>query len=617
MFSISQNFKIISMNLKKFIFKKRYLVIAFFAFIIPVIIFASVDQLTYTIVADSVNNAIFRRQAGTNGDSDPTNASVANAAICVNNNTGGSSHTYFVSNKTKKEIDSFFTNPPYGVTVSATSCCGDFICNGTETCSNCTGDCGSCFVCGNTVTGVDGLTYGTVLAANGKCWLDRNLGATRVAQSATDSSAYGYLYQWGRGSDGHQIKTSPTITTTSSSDTPGHNQFIITSASPYNWRSPANDNLWQGVNGVNNPCPVGFRIPTQSDWGTFTSVSGVTNTATAYSSVLKLTVPGNRDLGSGVIVSAGSTGLYWSSTIFGADASALYFYSSSLGWSHIHERADGMAIRCIYQPVQYTLQYNTTGNGSVSGNTTQLVDSGSSGTAVTAVPADGYYFVNWSDGSTANPRTDTNVTANKTVNANFALFTCGNILFDVRDNNSYPTAQIGSQCWTIKNAAYLPSVRQGTAVNNAGLGYYVYGYNGTTVATAKALSNYINYGALYNNSAALTACPSGWHIPSNTEFQTLTSYNDSQVKATSSNSPVVWNGNNSSGFTAIPGGWLESSGLFTYQGSKAYFWTATQVPGYSKAYAATIWDGQFLVGSGGQAYGYGTSLGMSVRCVKN
>ena len=45
---------------------------------------------------------------------------------------------------------------------------------------------------------------------------------------------------------------------------------------------------------------------------------------------------------------------------------------------------------------------------------------GASGTAVTAVAATGYHFVNWSDTSTANPRTDTNVTANVSVTANFA-----------------------------------------------------------------------------------------------------------------------------------------------------------------------------------------------------
>ncbi|OGO36967.1 MAG: hypothetical protein A2147_09840 [Chloroflexi bacterium RBG_16_57_8] len=71
-------------------------------------------------------------------------------------------------------------------------------------------------------------------------------------------------------------------------------------------------------------------------------------------------------------------------------------------------------------PTTYTLTYTAGANGSISGTSPQTVASESSGTAVTAVAATGYHFVSWSDGSTANPRTDTNVTANTSVTANFA-----------------------------------------------------------------------------------------------------------------------------------------------------------------------------------------------------
>ena len=68
----------------------------------------------------------------------------------------------------------------------------------------------------------------------------------------------------------------------------------------------------------------------------------------------------------------------------------------------------------------YTLTYTAGANGGITGTTPQTVNHGASGTAVTAVPTSGYHFVNWSDASTANPRTDTNVTANISVTANFA-----------------------------------------------------------------------------------------------------------------------------------------------------------------------------------------------------
>jgi uncharacterized repeat protein (TIGR02543 family) len=70
---------------------------------------------------------------------------------------------------------------------------------------------------------------------------------------------------------------------------------------------------------------------------------------------------------------------------------------------------------------QYTLTYAAGANGSITGDTPQTVDYGTSGSVVVAVPALGYHFVNWSDGSTANPRTDSNVTGDISVTANFAI----------------------------------------------------------------------------------------------------------------------------------------------------------------------------------------------------
>ena len=61
----------------------------------------------------------------------------------------------------------------------------------------------------------------------GRTWMDRNLGASRVATGSTDAEAYGDLYQWGRAADGHQKRNSSTNTTQSSSDNPGHGNFII------------------------------------------------------------------------------------------------------------------------------------------------------------------------------------------------------------------------------------------------------------------------------------------------------------------------------------------------------------------------------------------------------
>ena len=64
---------------------------------------------------------------------------------------------------------------------------------------------------------------------------------------------------------------------------------------------------------------------------------------------------------------------------------------------------------------QFTLTYTAGANGSISGTSPKTVDYGNDGTAVTAVPDTGYHFVQWSDGRTDNPRTDTDVTKNITL----------------------------------------------------------------------------------------------------------------------------------------------------------------------------------------------------------
>lgn len=71
----------------------------------------------------------------------------------------------------------------------------------------------------------------------------------------------------------------------------------------------------------------------------------------------------------------------------------------------------------------YTLTYLAGENGSIVGEAVQSVEHGSDGSEVTAVADDNYHFVNWSDGSTENPRTDLNITDDLTVTANFEIDT--------------------------------------------------------------------------------------------------------------------------------------------------------------------------------------------------
>ncbi len=178
-----------------------------------------------------------------------------------------------------------------------------------------------------------------------KIWMDRNLGASQVATSATDANAYGDLYQWGRFGDGHQCRNSGTTTTLSSTNTPVNSSYIIASASPNDWRTPQNNNLWQGEAGVNNPCPPNYRLPTDAEWTAERNTWSGNNTSGAFASRLKLTAAGYRGNSiNGALNTVGWEGLYWSSTISGTQSLYLRFgYTGMLGGV----RADGFSVRCI------------------------------------------------------------------------------------------------------------------------------------------------------------------------------------------------------------------------------------------------------------------------------
>ena len=195
------------------------------------------------------------------------------------------------------------------------------------------------------------VQFSTVLSTTGISWMDRNLGASQVATSLTDAASFGDLYQWGRGTDGHEKRTSVTTSTLSSSDVPGNAKFITTSNG--DWRSAKNDNLWQGVNGINNPCPAGFRIPTAAEWIAEYSSWSSNNAEGAFASPLKLPKAGYRG-DNGSIHDTGGGGLYWSSTVsydvahnYIGRARPIVFDSPSYLTMGDNARSYGFPVRCI------------------------------------------------------------------------------------------------------------------------------------------------------------------------------------------------------------------------------------------------------------------------------
>ncbi len=202
-------------------------------------------------------------------------------------------------------------------------------------------------------------SYGTVTTATGRIWLDRNLGASRVATSSTDVEAYGDYYQWGRPADGHQTKyltnnnSSGFTNTKSSSSVPSTDLWIVPTDDSNDWLSTADNTLWTGANPTNNPCPAGFRIPTEAEW----RAENIANVgATFQTNGLKLTLPGmltNFGSGGASYSAKGTYGQYLTQTAYTTipvKGGARYFgvNGSNQAWfDQNYYKSHGMCVRCI------------------------------------------------------------------------------------------------------------------------------------------------------------------------------------------------------------------------------------------------------------------------------
>jgi uncharacterized protein (TIGR02145 family) len=195
----------------------------------------------------------------------------------------------------------------------------------------------------------------------------------------------------------------------------------------------------------------------------------------------------------------------------------------------------------------------------------------------------------------------------------------GNFI-DERDGHEYKWIKIGEQIWMAENLAYLPSVSPPSGESYTEPYYYVYGYSGSGVNEAKATDNYKTYGVLYNWPAAKSACPSGWHLPTDAEWTQLNDYLSangySGIEGTALKATSGWyadgNGNDDYGFSALPGGFRNYDGSFFHIGGRGYWWSASE-SSTSKAWSRYLGFSYTFVSRNFLS----KENGFSIRCVRD
>jgi uncharacterized protein (TIGR02145 family) len=229
---------------------------------------------------------------------------------------------------------------------------------------------------------------------------------------------------------------------------------------------------------------------------------------------------------------------------------------------------------------------------------------------------------------------------------------CGSVtsVSDI-DMNSYTTVSIGTQCWTATNLR-VRRYNDGTEIsfNNSGGSdgvtpsqtWSVLDYGAHTIYANDSVaspSNLTTYGYLYNWYAAKgiatagsttykNVCPTGWHVPTDSDWNNLVKFIDSGANTTTfgtqsttagtlmKKNDALWTtntGTNTSGFSALPAGYRNNNGTFFNIRNYAFFWSATELD-TSFALYRTLY---FNFGNVGRFNDFNKTFGASVRCLRD
>ncbi len=520
-----------------------------------------------------------------------------------------------------------------------------------------------------TVTDVDGNTYNTVQIGT-QCWMKENLKTTKyrngtnITFPGTNNTAWqtntAGAYAWPMNDIGWKSAYGAL-----------YNWYAVTNANgicPDGWHTPTNDEwtvLTGFVGGTDSPngnklkscrqeySPLGGDCSTSEHprWAEDYQGDNYGTDNFGFSAHAAGFRSDESDLGS-----VGYDGLWWSSTNFDTNEAwyrALTYYQGEIyGYDYSYSKNFGMSVRCIKSDgSQATIPTVTTTAITNIATTTTTSGGNVTNDGGLQVTARGVCWSTYQNPTIANSKTTdgsgtgsftsliTGLTANTTyfvrayatnsagtaygneLSLSTLAMSCPSSFTDSRDSKVYTAVLIGNQCWMKQNLNIGTRIEGTTEqTNNATIEKYC--YNNTE-------ANCTTYGGLYQWNEMMQysttpgvkgICPTGWHLPTDADWTTLTTYlggesvSGGRMKETGTTHWASPNtgATNSSGFTALPGGYRNTDGSFGSLSYDGLWWSSTEHSSSDAWYRDMgYYDADV------DRYGNLKSYGFSVRCLKD
>ena len=152
-----------------------------------------------------------------------------------------------------------------------------------------------------------------------------------------------------------------------------------------------------------------------------------------------------------------------------------------------------------------------------------------------------------------------------------STLSCGAPYTDIRDNKTYPTIQIGAQCWLASNLNYGTNILSSEVqVDNCISEKYCYGNDPANCAGTGGLYHWDEMMKYDDTPASQGICPPGWHVPLESEWMTLFNFYGGNALAGRPLQDLV-----NPGFHALPGGVLYQNNTWSFMDMATFFWSST------------------------------------------